>query len=109
MTDTPFAPFTPHSPSIVPETPAPGKRKKKASAAPETTTPAVEKPARKKRTAAAKPNKRQPKFELQTILKATAGMKEPDMDVFQKMLDQLQPLGKPARQRVLAGLGKVFA
>lgn len=112
MTELPFTPFSPLTqPSQTPEADAPpaGKRKKKASAlpAPETPAPATPKPARKPR--AVKPLKPAPKFDLQTILRATAGMKEDDLGLFQKMVGDLQSINESQRTRVLEGLSKVFA
>jgi hypothetical protein len=53
--------------------------------------------------------KRAPKFDLQTILAATAGLKEADMPAFQKGLNLLMDVAKAGRVRVLAALGKVFS
>lgn len=127
--EVPFTPFTPLSPPTAPVAPAAekpkrerkkkiaSKKKSKAAAVPapqapvaQPVTPVAEKPKRKTRKLpdGVKPNKRAPKFELQTILKATAGMKEADMPLFQKMLDQLQGAGKPTRGRIMTALGKVF-
>lgn len=132
MSETPPSPFTPFqlpagSPPIVPEQPPakPETAKQKASrekheakeaaqkdAAETTKTPAKPEP-RQKRTTTPRKTKtaktRAPKFDLQTILAAASSLKEADMPTFEKMIGMLQDAGKPARDRLLAALGKVFA
>lgn len=117
-----FVPFIP-APSTQPEPPKTepakaGKRPKRgkrkppaAPTAPVPPAPPATKAPRKKRTTAAKPkaSKRSPKFDLQTILAVASNLKEADMSAFEKMLGQLQDLGKTSRSRVLAALAKVFA
>lgn len=122
MSDTqnpPFAPFLPPNETpMIPMVEKPvankpkrsgGSRKKK----PELTQGAVQTAAsagpQQKRTRKPSTTKRAPKFDLQTILAATAGLKEADMTAFQKGLNLLLDVNKAGRGRVLAALGKVFA
>ena len=110
----PFPPFNPNAsappPAAPPETPAPKRRKsgkKAAAAAQAPAEPAV--PRQRRRKSGAPKGKRAPKFDLQTILAAASSLKESDMDAFQKMIGICQDLGKPARDRVLEAIGKIFS
>ena len=124
MTDVPhpFAPFSP-SPPIAPEQPKADKlaKEKKPSKAKEVVAANAaqdravaaqpDKPARKPRG----PNKtngglktHSPKFDLQTTLAAAQLLNEGDFPLFEKLVVALDEAGKPARDRVLSALGKVF-
>jgi len=117
-TPSPFAPFLPSPPSA-PEQKAekPAKEKKprtpkqpaaQAVFAPTAPTPA-EKPARKPRAAKQKTLKaHSPKFDLQTTLAAAQLLNEGDFPLFEKLVVALDEAGKPARDRVLGALSKVF-
>jgi hypothetical protein len=50
-----------------------------------------------------------PKFELQAILAVAATFNEDDFPLFEKLVIQFDEMGKPARERILAAIGKVFA
>lgn len=124
MTDVPhpFAPFSP-SPPIAPEQPKAEKAAKKPRKAKGevihavivhkdgTPLEVVTKLPRKPRG----PNKAKaglkahsPKFDLQTTLAAAQLLNEGDFPLFEKLVVALDEAGKPARDRVLSALGKVF-
>lgn len=118
MTDVPhpFAPFSP-SPPTVPEQPKaekPAKEKKPRGEKQivQTSVPteaAMGKPARKPRTTKPKVLKHHaPKFDLQTTLAAAQLLNEGDFSLFEKLVVMLDEAGKPARDRVLGALSKVF-
>ena len=96
MTDSPFPPFVPQpSPPTVPEQPAQDKPKR----------------GRKPKTAEAKaaPKAASPKFDLQTILAAASTLHQDDFSLFERLIGMLDDAGKPARDRLLAAVNKVFA
>lgn len=107
MSDTPFAPFVP--PGSAPnETAAPetakekkAREKREAKAAEKAAKPATE-----KRRSAGTPKTL--KFDLQTILGAASTLNQDDYPLFEKLINLLDEAGKPARERVLAAVGKVF-
>lgn len=68
-----------------------------------------DKPARKKREKKAGLKAHSPKFELQAILAVAATLNEDDFPLFEKLVMQFDEMGKPARERILAAIGKVFA
>lgn len=113
MSDTPFPPFMPTQPSppTQPEaTQAAPKRKGRPPKVETTVLPATamtaDKPTRQKRKAALKAYS--PKFDLQTTLAAAQTLNESDFPLFEKLTIMLDEAGKPARDRLLAAIGKVF-
>ena len=93
----PFPPF-----KLEPTTEAPpekAKREKKAK------TDISEAPP-KRRAASLKAHA--PKFDLQTTLAAAKLLSESDFPLFEKLIIALDDAGKPARDRVLAAVTKVF-
>ena len=116
MTDqpSPFAPFQP-SPPISPEPaantekPARAKRRTKAEMAGEAPErhPSGEVIKRDK-TGAVKLKHHAPKFDLQTTLAAAKLLNEDDFPMFEKLVIMFDEAGKPARDRVLAAIAKLF-
>ena len=68
----------------------------------------IVKPLRKKREKKAGLKAHSPKFELQAILAVAATLNEDDFPLFEKLVMQFDEMGKPARERILAAIGKVF-
>lgn len=95
---------------------APKKRKtgKKASAKPSKKAAAAPKPVAtkspkgRKRASAPANSKTAPKFTVDQVLLATAGLKETDRQAFNQFVSAFYDIGKPARVRILAVLGKLF-
>lgn len=48
------------------------------------------------------------RYDLLKVLKATAGLREVDMPVFQATLAGFQTMGKPLRTRVLTAITRIF-
>ncbi|MDE2100311.1 MAG: hypothetical protein KGL39_23875 [Patescibacteria group bacterium] len=100
MTDIPpFPPFNPNPPSTETVPPEPRRRGRKPK--PEGVAPAPEK--RKKPTA-----EKLMKIDLRTALELSSMLNADDQGLFEKLVDMLQEAGKPARDRLLAAIEKVF-
>lgn len=123
---SPFAPFQLPTATVEPPKPtetakqkaAREKREAKVANKTQVTVPstpteamvkAATKPERKKREKKAGLKAHSPKFELQAILAVAATLNEDDFPLFEKLVMQLDEMGKPARERILAAIGKVFA
>lgn len=116
-TPSPFAPFQPNSPSAD-EPEAPAKIKKQIAAEKKAAKAAIKKNAETDRAVAGQSDKlprktslktQAPKFDLQTTLAAAATLNEGDFPLFEKLVILLDEAGKPARDRVLEAVGKIFA
>lgn len=108
---SPFAPFQLPTATPAAETkPEKAPRKKHAgkSASVEAEIFTEAKPERKKRDKKAGLKAYSPKFELQTILAVAATLNEDDFPLFEKLIIALDEAGKPARERIMAAIGKVF-
>jgi hypothetical protein len=119
MTDTPspFAPFLPGTPATQTELPAAEKpaRKKRTPKTEEVVTGVAEQPngdlkiVTKRQPRKASLKTQAPKFDLQTTLAAASTLNEADFPLFEKLVILLDEAGKPARDRVLEAVGKIFS
>ena len=99
------APRKPRKDRSDPEGGIPGRNEPQAAAA---APVAPVKPERKKREKKSGLKAHSPKFELQAILAVAATLNEDDFPLFEKLVMQFDEMGKPARERILAAIGKVF-